>query len=307
MSEPRKHHYVPVCYLKQWADTEDRRLCEHKLIPGGYGVKPRRTSPDGTGYEIDLYRVHGVPDEIAQNFEKRFMRLVDSDAASALDRIIAGSMDNWSSRLRSGWARFTLSLLFRNPEAAATIKGHIVQMWEEGTKPLRANYAAHRRPGDPETFEEFIARAQIDAANFLASVIDNDRVGQTIFEMKWSRVDLSQSTHQLLTSDRAIGMPLGLADPDAYISVPVSPRILFVAAHKQRVADALRDANPTNVVRSNNQRVIGQARRFVWGSTDSQIAFVRKHFGTQPDRVILTDQQRQEAIEAVVGKRQQAA
>jgi hypothetical protein len=31
VSEPRKHHYIPVCYLKQWASTDDRRLCEHKL------------------------------------------------------------------------------------------------------------------------------------------------------------------------------------------------------------------------------------------------------------------------------------
>jgi len=307
LSEPRKHHYVPVCYLKQWADTEDRRLCEHKLIPGGYGVKARRTSPDGTGYQIDLYRVPGVPQAIAQDFEKRFMRLVDTDAARALEQIIAGQTDNWSAPLRSGWTRFILSLLFRNPEAVATIKGHIVQIWEEGAKPLRADYAARRRPGDPETFEEFLARAQIDAANFLASVIDNDRVGQTVFEMKWSRVDLSQSTHQLLTSDRPIDMPLGLADPMAYISLPVSPRLLFVAAHKQEMADTLRNANPTDVVRKNNQCVIEQARRFVWGSTDSQITFVRKNFGKLPDRVILTDQQRQEAIEAVVGKKQQAA
>ena len=46
-------------------------------------------------------------------------------------------------------------------------------------------------------------------------------------EMKWSRIDLSKSTHQLLTSDRPIDMPLGLADPEAYISLLVSPRILF--------------------------------------------------------------------------------
>src|SRR6266481_4825656 len=39
-------------------------------------------------------------------------------------------------------------------------------------------------------------------------------------EMKWSRIDLSKSTHQLLTSDRPIDMPLGLADPEAYISLP---------------------------------------------------------------------------------------
>ena len=240
------------------------------------------------------------------------MHLVDTDASRALEMILAGETDNWPGTLRSGWTRFILSLLFRNPEVVATIKNHIIEMWDEGIKVLQADYGARRRAGDPESFEEFLAKhepnaAQIGAANFLAEVIDNDRVGKTVFEMKWSRIDLSQSTHQLLTSDRPIGMPLGLADPNAYISVPVSPRILFVAAHKQQMADTLRDANPTDVVRKNNQRVIEQARRFVWGSTDSQIAFVRKHFGKLPDRVILTEQQRQESIAAVVGKKQQAA
>jgi hypothetical protein len=42
--------------------------------------------------------------------------------------------------------------------------------------------------GDPESFEGFLANresnaAQIGAANFLAEVIDNDRVGKTVFEM----------------------------------------------------------------------------------------------------------------------------
>jgi hypothetical protein len=80
-----------------------------------------------------------------------------------------------------------------------------------------------------------------------------------------------------------------------------------MTAHEQKLADRLRRANPTQVVRLHNQRVIEQARRYVWGSTDSQIAFVRKHFGKSPDRVILTDQQRQEAIAAVAGKKQEAA
>jgi hypothetical protein len=79
-----------------------------------------------------------------------------------------------------------------------------------------------------------------------------------------------------------------------------------IAAHND-VADALRRANPTEIVRRNNQRVIEQARKFVWGSTDSQLSFVQKHFGKLSDREILTDQQRQEAIEAAQGKRKEAA
>ena len=145
-------------------------------------------------------------------------------------------------------------------------------------------YAARRRAGDPD-FEEFLAKrepnaAQIGAANFLAEVIDNDRVGKTVFEIKWSRIDLSKSSYQVLTSDRPIDMPLGLADPKAYISLSVSPRILFIAAHSHDMADALRRANPTEIVRKNNRRVIEQARKFVWASTDSQFTFVQKYFGS---------------------------
>jgi hypothetical protein len=240
------------------------------------------------------------------------MHLVDTDASRALEKIIAGETDNWSGTLRSGWARFILSLLFRNPEAVATIKGHILDMWTEGIKALQADYATRRRTGDPETFEEFLAKhepnaAQIGAANFLAEVIDNDRIGQTVFEMQWSSIDLSKSTHQLLTSDRPIDMPLGLADPKAYIAFAVSPRILFVAAHNLDMASALRAAKPTDVVRKHNQRIIEQARKFVWGSTDSQLTFIQKNFGILPDRELLTDQQRRKAIEAAQGKKKEAA
>jgi hypothetical protein len=50
------------------------------------------------------------------------------------------------------------------------------------------------------------------------------------------------------------------------------------------------------MVRRNNQRTIEQARKFVWGS-----------FGKLPDREILTEQQRREAIDAARGKRKEAS
>jgi hypothetical protein len=104
------------------------------------------------------------------------------------------------------------------------------------------------------------------------------------------------------------GNAASLADPKAYIALPVSPTNLFVAAHNQDMADALRKADPTDVVKKiNNERLIQQARKYVWGATDSQLSFVQKHFGKRPDRELLTDQQKQEAVEVAQGKRQEAA
>jgi hypothetical protein len=97
-------------------------------------------------------------------------------------------------------------------------------------------------------------------------------------------------------------MPFGLGQPNAYISLPVAPRLLFVAAHHGGVAQAARTANPTSIVRGNNKLVIQQARKFVWGTTDSQLTFIQRNFGKLPDRQILTDQQRQQAINAAQGK-----
>lgn len=102
-------------------------------------------------------------------------------------------------------------------------------------------------------------------------------------------------------------MPLGLADPKAYISLPVSPRILFVAAYNHDLANTLRADSATEIVRKNNKRVVEQARKFVWGSNASQLAVIQEHFGKLPDREIMTEQQRQEAVDAARGKQKAAA
>ena len=237
--------------------------------------------------------MNGVPDGTAQRFEQQFMGLIDSHASDALGKLIDGDTDSrWTSELRSGWARFIVSLFFRNPEAVATIKGVILEMWYAAMK--SRNWTEDRK-----TLEAFFA---VDAANFLADLIASDRVGKTVFEMKWSRLDLSNSSHQLLTSDRPIVMPLGLDNPKAYISLPLSPNILFVASH-----EASRfDPNPRKIARFINEQVVAQARRYVWGTTDAQLTFIRKRFGKLPDREILTAQQLQDALDAVARWRETA-
>jgi hypothetical protein len=141
----------------------------------------------------------------------------------------------------------------------------------------------------------------MDAANFLAGAIDNERIGQAIFDMKWTVIDLRHSCFSLLTSDRPIDMPLGLGDKQAYIALPISPYSLFIASRDGSLPKSLRNAKASDVARRINKTVVTQARTFVWGTSDSQLAFIERHIGKAPDRVLITDAQKQQGIDAAKG------
>jgi len=97
-------------------------------------------------------------------------------------------------------------------------------------------------------------------------------------------------------------MPQGLASKDAYISLPIGPKMLFVAAHDDTWAKRLANTDPTKVVKNVNLAVVSQARKFVWGIDDGQFRFVRNQMSRSPDKPILTDDQRQRAIKGAVGR-----
>jgi Protein of unknown function (DUF4238) len=299
---PRKHHYIPVFYLKQWAGS-DRRVCEFKRVHNK--IVTRRTFPDGTGYKVDLYRLDGLPDPIAQVFESTFMRMVDTEANYALQRIVHGDQTPWDAKMRSAWTRFILSLRFRNPESVDVIKRQMIGVWHATVQGLRENYAKLRHSSDPPVFEDFMARTdpelpQKAAFHLLQEIIDNPRVGPAIFDMHWSRVALGTSSISLLTSDRPLDMP-GLGSKDSYIALPIGPKMLFVAGHDDMWVRRLADADPTMVIKNVNQTVVQQARQFVWGIDNGQLRFVQNRMSKTPDRPIITDEQKQRAIDAARG------
>lgn len=111
MSTSHKNHFVPQGYLRQWAG-QDERLCEfskphHKVVP-------KRRHPAETGYQIDLYTISSAPEGERDKIEKRFMQRVDTDAAEAISYFREDV--NLPDRLRSGWSRFLMSLMQRDPE-----------------------------------------------------------------------------------------------------------------------------------------------------------------------------------------------
>jgi hypothetical protein len=304
VSTPRKHHYIPVFYLKQWTGA-DRKLCEFKRVPGKIAV--RRTFPDGTGYERDLYRIESLPPSLCQVFESEFMKMVDTDANRALQKIACGDVAPWGEELRSAWTRFILSLRFRNPEAVQIIKRQMLDVWRAGIDQVRANYDKLRRADDPPTFSEFMVHTEPEAPHkaalmLLQEIIDNKRVGPSIFAMHWSRVSLEASRVALLTSDRPLDWPHGLDSRDAYIALPIGPKMLFVAGQDDTWARRIASGDPTKTVKSVNLAVVHQARKFVWAFDDAQFRFVQNRMSRSPDRPIITDEQRQRAIDAAAGR-----
>jgi hypothetical protein len=301
MELPRDHHYNPKFILKRWT-VNDGPLCEMRLIRGK--VQANHRYPSATGFQKDLYRTHGVPEANAQDVELHFMSPLDNHAAVSIDKLLGGRPLDADDRI--AWAGFLLSLLYRNPECVALIKSHMAEIRAEATDALEGDWAALRGPLDQMTFAEATAMrrpgaAQISASNMLVDVIANERAVPDIANMHWTRVQVSRSKYSLLTSDRPLVMPVGLAHPQCYIALPVGPRDLFVAAHDDRFSRLLPTADHTKIARLMNKDVVRQARQYVWGEDDSQLEFVRKHFATLPERDILTEAQRREIISTARG------
>jgi hypothetical protein len=118
-----------------------------RLINGK--VVPKRKHPRNTGCLKDLYRTNGVPEAISQDLEVNFMAPLDTKAAAALRKLLAGIALDLGER--AAWARFLLSMLYRNRECVEFIKAHMAELWREATAALEEDWAKRRKPGEHRT------------------------------------------------------------------------------------------------------------------------------------------------------------
>jgi hypothetical protein len=107
MPKLRKHHYIPVFYLKQWADADGRLLKFTR--PYGDTIKHEPTSPKKTGYERGLYRVPNVPEHLAEIIEEKFMKTMDDLASEVLREFNANVQHGWTLARKEAWSRFTVA------------------------------------------------------------------------------------------------------------------------------------------------------------------------------------------------------
>lgn len=281
MNAPRKHHFIPAFYLKQWAGA-DGKLIEwsrpHKK------VVPIRRHPNATAFQTDLYTFHGLRPDSQQWFEDKFLRSTDELGAQALARMLARQLDTLDDLRKSGWVRLLMTLRFRHPDLVAEMRQRIEVLWNNHNAFTRAEYERIRSVDDPQTFDEFIAQLGPDAGmrvqlDLLVSGMDNEQIGQHIVGMVWATVDLSDAAHRLLTSDWPVELSLGATPP--IVALPLSPTLLFAASDDMGAIDKIDRADPDKVVATVNKYVVGCARRYVFSSDEGQKVFIENRMSTE--------------------------
>ncbi len=281
MSKDQKQHYIPEFYQKQWTGP-DGRLCEYSIRYKG--VEGRMTHPAGSGYKPGVYTIPGVAPEIANHTETVFLKRVDTGAAAALTNMLSPDPVPWNTELKSEGIRFLMSLLHRTPERVEYLKATVEAEYPRLIEEYRAKWPEIRKPGDPETFEEFEAKAAPNPSGrahalLLQKLMDSKVVGEHIGKMQWRVLTLGNTPYPFLTSDRPIIMTNGLTGPDAHFGLPISPQHVFLATTNEETFLKIQAIDPAQILHNVNDKVALQAMKYVYGCHDSQLEFVAERIG----------------------------
>lgn len=258
-----RHHYLPEFYLKQWSATDSMIVRFHRPRDR---VVVSRHSAKGTGYEFGLYSLEGESDPDV--LEQEFFKPVDNAAAPILVRLINDGPAGFDGLDRTRWARFVMSLQLRGP--------HSISELREGLyRTLREVIVRTHGLG---AFEAALVQEPEQIANFhkacLPEFIDNAVNGSLLINMRWAVFVMSGGTRDLLTGDRPYLRWHGMGDPRCYVSVPISPTHLFVAANAVETLRALAKQPRKDTVRNANDQIIRMAVQNVYATALSHREFV---------------------------------
>ena len=276
MRKDPKHHYIPVFYLQQWADGRSR-LIEFSRQGPAQAVKPRPTSPTGTGYVRGLYRMEDIDPNVVNAIETLFLKPSDGLAAEALQCFVEEREFPRPGPMRTSWSRFMLSLMLRYPEAVEHMKAQL-------RASVQKMYLQTRRPEEPETFAEYEALHGTHAymarihGKLLMDLMQDSRMGRLIFGMHWGVLKCKNYTHNLLTSDRPIVSNVFPLSAN-HLCLPISPEHVFVACATPQAETEFMRLDPLGVMLTMNDAVARQAKTYVWNTDHRQLRFVKNRMG----------------------------
>jgi hypothetical protein len=277
---PRKHHYLPEFYLKNWAN-QNGRVWEfsrpHK------SVVARERYPSETGFERHLYSVSSRSDSTSkQHLESDVFSPLDNDAAVALAHLGELGTKPSDENLTKAWCRFLVSQLYRNPSAIRFLRQKVRSL---DTERLEEEYQRRRSANDPSTVREYMATLDDEFheesfAKLLPKLLISANMIGLLSRMQWRVIRLKRSIHGLLTSDRPLVLSNGLLQPQGFMTLPIGVNAFFLATQDTVIADAFQhQCDQGRFDHSLNDAVVRQSATLVVAASEHHRRFVENRLG----------------------------
>jgi len=282
MSEPDKHHYLPVFYLKQWIGKDGKVARYHRPYQA---VVAEPIAPKNTGYERGLYRLDDHEPHLSNVIEKSFMApVVDDPAAKALCVLLQSNPAKLTPELRVAWTRFIMSLHVRTPDKVEQITQQAAQHLRRSFLSVPEEYEAVRAETDPPTLLEWVEQntpALLSNAGkkILPDIIAHKEIGDEIINMHWMIARTTENFPDVLTCDHPVIMSHGISDNKCLIALPLSPRFIFFATRNQATLDRIEAHEIIKITKIVNENIVNQARQSVYGANSLHLRFVENRLG----------------------------
>lgn len=287
MSIPLKHHFVPSFFLERWV-AHDGNLTQFSR-PFGPELKSKPVHPNATAFELRLYSIGGLSDDLAQEVETEFFSLVDDQAAEALQRLEKG--ETLQGKPRSAWAKFLFTLMTRMPSDIRQYKQISDQLAERVLPKFRIFYDEYKSASETRDFDELVKQVAAIFTNRsilkMRSIMNNRRHIDAFSSFEWAVIDTSSARHELLTSDRPIIHTNGFGHVHSHIVLPIGPKKVFLAAKDKNSIRRIKSEESNDIVKMINEKIVGNAEIYVFGRNVSQFSFIKKYIGTDNTPSIL--------------------
>jgi hypothetical protein len=247
-------------------------------------IKLLQFLPENTGFETRLYSLEDVPEAERQKIETEFFaKHVDNHGAQVYQKIIAEEQLTQDERAR--WVRYLIAQRARTPDVVRMIKDR----WEKGIRDIceeqkdlyelaRQNTEGEFPASVHEWYDQKHPGARKNAhLEILMNVIQNEKVSQQIFDMHWWVHRFEASWVPLIVSDRPLRVTGDFSNPKVFITLPLTPSRLFVAAPTLETKAKFQQMNQLDLVVKHNKLMVAYADRCVYGQTG--MLFVEKHWG----------------------------
>lgn len=265
------HHYIPIFLLKNWVD-ERGKLLRYRRNGAGQVVS-KRLAPKSVCRERHLYLTEGLPPEHAQQVEMLFMQLVDSEAAKVHELMLVGDVRDLTNQQCSDWGRFVMSLWFRTPLDVHGLRGAVDLLFSP-----RARGTIIDADPNIEMPPEAASHLQMEV---IRRVIDDPERGTEFINMKWA-IATVKNVREFYVSDWPLCLPDGgwLGQSDSYVTLPLAPDRLFVAAKSRAKLNAIVGLSDRELIMRQNRSTVRHADSFVGAQTKQGAKFIENNFAT---------------------------